>query len=105
AYGGEEWAQGEWRQDASGELVWVPAEGGESVSAAQWSQGGDEGSGRAFPADEEAGLEVKGDQAAVAPVPGAEGVAEAAASDLEPANAAPEPANAEPEPVPEGVPA
>src|SRR5438309_384745 len=121
AYGGEEWAQGEWRQDASGELVWVPAEGGESVSAAQWSQGGDEGSGRAFPADdegsgrafpadEEAGLEVKGDQAAVAPVPGAEGVAEAAASDLEPANAAPElapePANAEPanaEPAPEVV--
>jgi N utilization substance protein A len=39
AYASEEWAQGEWVEDASGELVWHPAEGGEGVSAEQWSQG------------------------------------------------------------------
>ncbi|MDA8071954.1 MAG: transcription termination factor NusA [Actinomycetota bacterium] len=33
----EEWAEGEWVQDAAGEMVWQPAEGGEAVSAAQWS--------------------------------------------------------------------
>ncbi len=38
-YGGEEWAEGEWVQDESGEMVWQPAEGGEAVSAEQWSKG------------------------------------------------------------------
>src|SRR5947208_9592254 len=39
AYGGEEWAQGEWVLDpATGEQVWQPAEGGPAVSAAQWAQ-------------------------------------------------------------------
>jgi N utilization substance protein A len=38
-YGGEEWAEGEWVQNESGELVWQPAEGGEAVSAAAWSLG------------------------------------------------------------------
>jgi N utilization substance protein A len=33
----EEWAQGEWIENEAGELVWKSAEGGESVSAAQWS--------------------------------------------------------------------
>src|SRR2546423_1389858 len=43
AYGGEEWAQGEWGIDPeSGEQVWQPAEGGPALSAAEWSnQGGD----------------------------------------------------------------
>jgi N utilization substance protein A len=36
-YGGEEWAQGEWVTGDSGEMVWRPAEGGEEVSADQWS--------------------------------------------------------------------
>jgi N utilization substance protein A len=48
AYGGEEWAQGEWVLDTeSGDQVWVPAEGGPALSAAQWSQLGDDA-----PADE-----------------------------------------------------
>jgi len=34
---GEEWAEGEWVQNETGEMVWQPAEGGEAVSAAQWS--------------------------------------------------------------------
>ncbi len=43
AYGGEEWAQGEWVVDPeSGEQVWVPAEGGETVSAEQWSHLGED---------------------------------------------------------------
>ena len=43
AYQGEEWAQGEWVVDpASGEQVWVPAEGGPALSAEQWAHSGDE---------------------------------------------------------------
>jgi hypothetical protein len=38
-YGGEEWAQGEWVQNDAGEMVWQPAEGGEALSASQWSEG------------------------------------------------------------------
>ena len=38
-YGGEEWAEGEWVQNEAGEMVWQPAEGGEAVSATQWSAG------------------------------------------------------------------
>jgi N utilization substance protein A len=35
---GEEWAEGEWVQNDAGEMVWQPAEGGEAVSAAEWSR-------------------------------------------------------------------
>jgi N utilization substance protein A len=35
---GEEWAEGEWVENAAGEMVWQPAEGGEAVSAAEWSR-------------------------------------------------------------------
>ena len=38
AEGGQEWAEGEWIVDESGNQVWVPAEGGEELSAAQWSE-------------------------------------------------------------------
>ncbi len=40
AYEGEEWAEGEWVESESGEMVWQPAEGGEAISAEQWSMGG-----------------------------------------------------------------
>jgi N utilization substance protein A len=33
--GGVEYAEGEWVESASGELVWQPAEGGETISAAE----------------------------------------------------------------------
>jgi N utilization substance protein A len=39
SYAGEEWAEGEWVQNESGDLVWQPAEGGEAVSAEAWSLG------------------------------------------------------------------
>jgi N utilization substance protein A len=59
AYAQGDWAEGEWVEDESGEMVWRPAEGGESVSAEQWAAGGgdeaDAGSGA--PADAEAEAE------------------------------------------------
>jgi N utilization substance protein A len=40
-YGGEEWAEGEWREDVdSGEMVWHAAEGGPALSADEWNAGG-----------------------------------------------------------------
>ena len=43
AYGGEEWAQGEWIIDPeTGEQLWQPAEGGPALSAEEWSHLGDE---------------------------------------------------------------
>jgi N utilization substance protein A len=39
AYASQEWAEGEWVENESGELVWKPAEGGEGVSAEQWQAG------------------------------------------------------------------
>jgi len=35
---GEQWAEGEWVENEAGEMVWQPAEGGEAVSAAEWSR-------------------------------------------------------------------
>ena len=50
-YAGEEWAEGEWVQDTeTGEMVWKPAEGGETVSAEAWAAG--EPEGEAAPAAE-----------------------------------------------------
>jgi N utilization substance protein A len=63
-YGGEEWAEGEWVQNESGELVWQPAEGGEAVSAEAWSLG-------ESPPPSEDKTDAAGDG------PGAEGPAEA----------------------------
>ncbi|MHB8296353.1 MAG: transcription termination factor NusA [Acidimicrobiales bacterium] len=39
AYNEQEWAEGEWVASDTGEMVWQPAEGGEVVSAEQWSLG------------------------------------------------------------------
>ncbi|MGB3053567.1 MAG: transcription termination factor NusA [Acidimicrobiales bacterium] len=40
AYRTDDWAQGEWVIDPeSGEQVWVPADGGEAVSAEEWAHG------------------------------------------------------------------
>jgi len=33
------WAEGEWIEDESGQQVWVPAEGGDAISATEWSEG------------------------------------------------------------------
>jgi N utilization substance protein A len=53
AYGGEEWAQGEWVLDPeTNEQVWVPAEGGPAISADQWQHLGEDGEPAPAPADE-----------------------------------------------------
>ncbi|MGH9292612.1 MAG: transcription termination factor NusA, partial [Acidimicrobiales bacterium] len=65
-----DWAEGEWVQDESGEMIWKPAEGGETVSAAQWAAGAN--SATAEPDDSA--------DAAAAPAP-----AEAAPADAAPA--------------------
>jgi N utilization substance protein A len=46
-YAGQEWAEGEWIENESGEMVWKPAEGGEAISAEEWSHAaaGDASSG------------------------------------------------------------
>ena len=41
-YGDQEWAEGEWVEDEGGELVWKPAEGGEAMSAEEWSHQAEE---------------------------------------------------------------
>jgi transcription termination/antitermination protein NusA len=43
AYANQDWAEGEWVLDeASGEQVWRPAEGGEAISAEQWTRASEE---------------------------------------------------------------
>ena len=36
-YAGQEWAEGEWIENEAGEMVWKPAEGGDAMSASEWS--------------------------------------------------------------------
>ena len=38
-YANQEWAEGQWVEDASGQMVWQPAEGGEAISAEAWDAG------------------------------------------------------------------
>jgi len=42
-YANQEWAEGQWVEDESGQMVWQPAEGGEAISAEAWDAGGVEG--------------------------------------------------------------
>jgi transcription termination/antitermination protein NusA len=67
AYNNQDWAEGEWVESDSGEMVWQPAEGGEAVSAAQWSLGEDD---EADPAIAD-GAEQVGDGVAQVPTPAA----------------------------------
>jgi N utilization substance protein A len=48
-YGGQEWAEGEWVQNEAGEMVWKPAEGGEGISMAEWSNQAEAGPGETAP--------------------------------------------------------
>ena len=58
-YAGEEWAEGEWVTNDAGEMVWQPAEGGEGVSAQEYSTpptppGGEQAGTAASPAPAQA---------------------------------------------------
>ncbi|MGH9095836.1 MAG: transcription termination/antitermination protein NusA, partial [Acidimicrobiales bacterium] len=95
-YGGEEWAEGEWVQNEAGELVWQPAEGGDAVSASQWSQGAGvaevaeaavEAPAEA-PAETEVPAEAPAEAEAPAPAAKATAAAEAPAEAQAPAEAA-----------------
>ena len=91
AYGSQEWAEGEWVLDpATGEQVWKPAEGGEAISAEQWTQATEEPGEGPGGSDGEAGA----DQ------PAAEGSPEASAAQDATVQEAPEsgaaPGDAEP---------
>jgi N utilization substance protein A len=55
-FAAQEWAEGEWVEDASGTLVWQPAEGGDAVSVEQWSRG-DTGEVPVIKVDDEAPVE------------------------------------------------
>jgi N utilization substance protein A len=72
-YEGEEWAEGEWVENEAGEMVWQPAEGGESVSAEQWSLGGvaadAEGAAEPTPPEAPAPVEAKPAEVTAAPRP------------------------------------
>jgi len=65
AYANQDWAEGEWVENEAGDMVWQSAEGGEAVSAEQWSAGTadtddgaeviDGSAGEASPAEPESG--------------------------------------------------
>ena len=86
AYADQEWAEGEWVTNEAGEMVWQPAEGGEAVSAEEWSQSAegaaDEGGG-------EAGGDAAGEDAAPAEA-APEGAPPEATGSEEPAAGEPE---------------
>ncbi|MCP3909365.1 MAG: transcription termination/antitermination protein NusA [Actinomycetia bacterium] len=65
AYGGEEWAEGEWVVDeATGEQVWQPADGGQAVSAAEWSESAEEAAPEEASTEQAAPEEASTEQAA-----------------------------------------
>jgi N utilization substance protein A len=83
AYANQDWAEGEWVIDEqTGEQVWRPAEGGEAISAEQWTQAA---TTEAEVADEELVAEVVEAEAEAEVVAEAEQIVdEAAGSDAEP---------------------
>jgi transcription termination/antitermination protein NusA len=90
---GVEYAEGEWVKDASGELVWQPAEGGEAISAAAAGYG--DGDGAPEPATEAAAEPAPADApapAADAPAPAADAPAPVADAEATSEAATPEPA-------------
>jgi len=90
AYAQADWAEGEWVEDESGEMVWRPAEGGETVSAEQWAAGEAEPDAGGGPANADAHSDGE--------APDAEAKAPAAAApdaEGEPTDAAAAPTDAE----------
>jgi N utilization substance protein A len=97
SYANQDWAEGQWVEDESGQMVWQPAEGGEAISAEAWDAG-------ATNPEDEAGAatpEVAAPAAELAPsgaaAPEAEPVAASAAEPV--AASAAEPVADEPAPA------
>jgi N utilization substance protein A len=51
SYANQEWAEGQWVEDEGGNMVWQPAEGGESITAEAWDVGAVEQSESGDPRD------------------------------------------------------
>ncbi len=88
-YTGEEWAQGEWVQNDAGEMVWQPAEGGEALSATQWSEGAEGGSDEAAPEDSADGGQTEAVNGAAAGATAVDGAAVEEATEAPEAGEAP----------------
>ncbi len=98
-YAGQEWAEGEWVENETGEMVWKPAEGGEAISAEQWTHAAEEQDGAAVTADADAPADgATADAAAPAGGEPAEAAADAAPTDETPAEASSEASPAEASP-------
>jgi N utilization substance protein A len=94
AYGNQDWAEGEWVVNAdTGEQVWQPAEGGEAISAQEWTQAATTPAdgAAAAPAADAAPAEGAAPDGAAAPAPTADA---APAEDAVPAEDAAEPVEA-----------
>jgi N utilization substance protein A len=95
---GQEWAEGEWVVDDEGNQVWKPAEGGEVLSAEEWSTKATEEPAAGSAAEEGPAAEaVSEDALAVEPVAEEGSAAEAVSDDA----VAEEPTAAEPATEPE----
>ena len=81
-YNGEEWAEGEWVENEAGEMVWQPAEGGEAVSASEWTQAATDEA----PADGAPAAEVPADGAPAAEADAGDQAGDAEAGDAEAGN-------------------
>ena len=91
-YADQEWAEGEWVEDESGDLVWKPAEGGEAMSAEEWShQAEDQSEAPAAEAGKAGGAADAEPSTEAAPA-----AAEAKVADAAPASTEAEAAAAEP---------
>ncbi len=77
-----EYAEGEWVQNESGELVWQPAEGGETISAEAAGYGGDAAAGAPAPAEAGSAGEAAGGPEGSAAEPAAPEPATEAGSDV-----------------------
>jgi N utilization substance protein A len=51
-YANQDWAEGQWVEDESGQMIWQSAEGGEVISAEAWDAGGVDGAESGDPDDE-----------------------------------------------------
>ncbi len=81
-YNGEEWAEGEWVENEAGEMVWQPAEGGEAVSASEWTQAATD----EVPADGASAADAPADGASAAEADAGDQAGDAEAGDAEAGN-------------------
>jgi N utilization substance protein A len=97
SYANQDWAEGQWVEDESGQMVWQPAEGGEAISAEAWDAGATNPEDEAAAATPEVAAPAAEPAPAGAAAPEAEPVAAPAAEPV--AASAAEPVADEPAPA------